>query len=368
MAHAIPLGILLQLLLFAAAAPPAAPADHVRIERLSPRVALAYRLGVDRRCNLTALASAQGLVLIDTEMSPRVLAPIKRRLEQHFARTDWACIINTHAHDNHAGGNSLFPGVPALGHENLAADMQWLIRRQTEPDLKARELDAMAATIRNFRTLLPQVAARRSQARLIEAEIAFWELHSQDLQEGYPILPPTVTFADRHTVDLGDLTLELVFFGRGHSISDTVVYVPQEKLLVTGGVAYQRGQLPEIGEQTDLTDIHRFLSILDDFLAPEVKIDHVIPSHSTPLVKNDLKPVRDYYQKMLDGVQQARQEGLTLDQTLDRLSVRKSFPNFRDPPPGHWAHGMQQRNIRNLWRILTEDPNSPRKPPATRAP
>ena len=77
------------------------------------------------------------------------------------------------------------------------------------------------------------------------------------------------------------------------------------------------------------------------------------------MVKNDLKPVRDYYQKMLDGVQQARQEGLTLDQTLDRLSVRKSFPNFRDPPPGHWAHGMQQRNIRNLWRILAEDPNAP---------
>ena len=151
MAHAIHLGILLQLFLSVAPAPPAAPADHVRIERLSPRVALAYRLGVDRRCNLTALASAQGLVLIDTEMSPRVLAPIKQRLEQHFARTDWACIINTHAHDNHAGGNSLFPGVPRLGHENLAADMQWLIRRQTEPAWKARELDAMAATIRNFR-------------------------------------------------------------------------------------------------------------------------------------------------------------------------------------------------------------------------
>jgi len=145
--------------------------------------------------------------------------------------------------------------------------------------------------------------------------------------------------------------LELVFFGRGHSLSDTLTYIPQEKLLVTGGIVYQRGQLPEIGEETQMEDVHRFLRILDGFLAPDMKIDRVIPSHSLPLVKSDLKPVRDYYQKMLDGVQAARGEGLTLEQATQRLSVRRSFPNFRDPPAGHWAHGMQERNIRNLWRI-----------------
>lgn len=365
MVNAIHVAVLVQIVLAATANPAWAAArtppassfsDYVCLEPLSSRVVLAYWLGVDRRCNLTAIASAKGLVLIDTEMSPRIMAPIRQRIEQHFGRKDWTCIINTHAHDNHAGGNGLFPAAALIGHENLAADMHWLTRRQTEPDWKARELDAMAATIRNFRALLPQYAGRRTDTRRILGEIRFLELHSQDLQEGYPIVPPALTFADRRTLDFGDLTLELIFFGRGHSISDTLVYVPQEKLLVSGGVAYQRGQLPEIGEQTDLADIHRFLTVLDGLLAPETKIDRVIPSHSPPLRKADLKPVRDYYQKMLDGVHQARGDNLTLDQTIERLSVRNSFPNFRDPPPGHWAHGMQQRNTRNLWRILSEEP------------
>ncbi|MBP7053154.1 MAG: MBL fold metallo-hydrolase [Phycisphaerae bacterium] len=352
MASMIYFGLLAQLL---AAGSQSRLADFVCIERHSPRVVFAYWLGTDRRCNLTAIQSSKGLAIIDTEMSPRVMAPIKARIEQVFGRNDWVYVINTHAHDNHAGGNSLFRGATIVGHENLAQDMQWLIDKQVQPDWKQRDLDRMALTVRNLRAFLPQVAGSRMNTRRVEGEIAFWELHSQDLQEGYEIVKPTLTFSDRQTLDLGDLQLELVFFGRGHSLSDTLVYIPQEKLLVSGAIAYQRGQLPEIGERTELEDVNRFLTVLDGFLAPEVQISRVVPSHSTPLLKNDLRPVRDYYHRMLDLGRQARREGLTLEQAISRLSVRSSFSNFRDPPPGHWAHGMQERNVRNLWRILDEE-------------
>ncbi len=349
-------------------APAADSAEYITLERVSPRVALVYWVGTDRRCNLTAIQSTKGLVIVDTEMSPRIMAPIKERIEQHFGRGDWIYAINTHAHDSHAGGNCLFPGATIVGHTNLAQDQQWLIHRQRDPDAKRRALDGMDQTVRRFRALLPQVAGRPAEQRLVRGEIRFWELHRLDLQEGYEIVPPTLTFADRHTIDLGDLRLELVFFGRGHSLSDILVYVPEERLLVTGAIAYQRGQLPEIGEQTELNDVQRFLAVLDEFLAPKQKIEHVVPSHSEPLVKSDLLPVRNYYRKMLDGVQQARQQGWTLEQTTQRLSVRNRFPEFRDPPPGHWAHGMQQRNTRNLWRILGEAPPSPTPPPSAPAP
>jgi glyoxylase-like metal-dependent hydrolase (beta-lactamase superfamily II) len=329
--------------------------EFITIERLSPRVILAYWPGIDRRCNLTAIQSEKGLVIIDTEASPRVMAPIKARIEQVFRRNDWAYVINTHAHDNHCSGNVLFKDAVIVGHENLPADMQWLIRRQTEPDWKRRELDHTALILRNLRAALSQSAANRAQTRLIRSDIAFYGLFAKDLEEGYEVVKPSLMFADRHTIDLGDLTLELVFFGKGHSLSDTLIYVPQERLLVTGAIVYQRGQLPEIGEESHMQDVNRFLTVLDGFLAPEVKIDHVIPSHSLPLRRSDLLPVRDYYQRMLTEVRAARQEGLTLEQTAERLAVRKKFPAFRDPPPGHWAYGMQQRNVKNLWRILDEE-------------
>jgi glyoxylase-like metal-dependent hydrolase (beta-lactamase superfamily II) len=351
MIKAIHLGLLVQMLLAGAGR---GPGEYVRIEKLSERVILAYWLGTGR-CNLTAIQSQKGLVIIDTEMSPRIMAPIKERIEQVFGRDDWAYVINTHAHDNHAGGNGLFKGAAIVGHDNLPKDMEWLVRKQADPDWKRRDLDGAAQTLRNLQAVLPQVARRPAQARRIRGEIKFWELYTQDMEEGYEVVKPSLTFADKHTLDLGDLQLELVFFGKGHSLSDTLIYVPQEKLLVTGAVVYQRAHLPEIGEESQLLDVHRHLAVLDAFLADGVKIDHVVPSHSPPLLQRDLVPVRDYYQRMLTGVRAAQQEGLTLEQATQRLAVRTHFPAFRQTPPGDWAHGMHERNMRNLWRILKEE-------------
>lgn len=266
------------------------PADYVCIERLSSRVVLAYWRGTDRRCSLTAIQSSKGLAIVDTEVSPRIMAPIKQRIEKIFGRSDWIYVINTHAHDNHAGGNSLFQGATIVGHENLAEDMQWLIDKQGQPEWKQRDLDRIAGSIRNLRALLPQAAGSQANTRPIHGEIGFWELHARDLREGYQIVKPSLTFSGRHTLDLGDLQLELVFFGKGHSLSDTLVYIPQEKLLVTGAIVYQRGQLPEIGARTELRDVERFLTILDGFLAPDVRIDRVVPSHSPPLLKLATEP------------------------------------------------------------------------------
>jgi glyoxylase-like metal-dependent hydrolase (beta-lactamase superfamily II) len=329
--------------------------EFINMERLSDRVWLAYWVGTDRRCNLTAIQTQKGLVIIDTEMSPRIMAPIKARIERTFGRNDWVYVINTHAHDSHPGGNSLFPQATIVGHANLAEDMRWILRRQTESEWKQRELARAADLMRSLRAGLPRLERTPALGRLARGEIRFWELHTLDLEGGYEVVPPSLVFADQHTLDCGDLHLELVFFGKGHSASDILVYVPEEHLLVTGAIVYQRAHLPEIGEHTQLRDVDRFLAVLDRFLAPGIEIDHVVPAHSPPLLKKDLGPVRDYYQKMLAGMRAARREGLTFEQTQARLALSRNFPALRETPPGSWSHGMHDRNLRNLWRILSED-------------
>jgi len=328
--------------------------EFVTLEKLSDRVTLAYWAGLDRRCNLTAIRTEKGLVIIDTEMSPRVMSPIKQKLERAFGRSDWAYVINTHAHDSHPGGNSLFKGAVVVGHENLAEDMRWIIRRQADSTWRNSEIARLNQFIKNLRAGLPNPALRSAgEARLIQGEMKFLELHSLDLQKGYEVVRPSLTFSDERILDLGDVQLQLVFFGRGHSSSDILIYVPQEKLLVTGAIVYQRAHFPEIGEESKLEDVHRFIRVLDRFLADDVKIDRVVPAHSPPLQKSDLAPVRDYYRRMLAEVRRARNEGLTLDQAKLRLPA-SLYPALKERPRGNWSHGMHERNLRNLWRILGE--------------
>jgi glyoxylase-like metal-dependent hydrolase (beta-lactamase superfamily II) len=199
---------------------------------------------------------------------------------------------------------------------------------------------------------------------LIRSDLIFYGLFVQDLQEGYEVVKPSLTFSDSYTLDLGDLTLELIFFGKGHSNSDILIYVPQERVLVSGAIAYQQYRVPEIGEESHLADVHRFIAVLDRLLADKVKIDHVIPGHSVPLTRAALPPIRDYYQTMLKEVQAARRQGLTLDETTRLLTLRAKFPAFRDPPPGTYGDGHQERNVRNLWRILDEAQPAPQPEPA----
>jgi glyoxylase-like metal-dependent hydrolase (beta-lactamase superfamily II) len=328
-------------------------AEFVRTEKLSDRVVLGYWLGTGRM-NIVAVKSRKGLAVIDTAMSPRIMAPIKQKLEEAFGRSDWAYVINTHAHIHHAGGNCLFKDAVVIGHDNLPDDMQWLIRRQQDEASKRKVLGDNAGTIRNLRALLPQLAGNRLQTRRIQGEIKFFQLNTQDVEEGYEVVKPTVTFSDKYTLDLGDLRLEMVYFGRGHSLSDILIYIPQEGVLVTGAIVYLRGHLPGITERARLEDVHRYIAVLNAFLDEGLRINHVVTSHSPVLTRNDLRLVRDYYQTMLDGIRAARQEGLTLEQARERFEVRRKFPHFFQRQSAQWSKAKQDRNITVLWHRLKE--------------
>jgi hypothetical protein len=64
---------------------------------------------------------------------------------------------------------------------------------------------------------------------------------------------------------------------------------------------------------------------------------------------------------MLKEVEAARRQGLTLDQTTRLLTIRAKFPAFRDPPPHTYGWDHQERNVRNLWRILSEEQPQPQE-------
>jgi hypothetical protein len=78
MARSVRIGVILLLVISGLCA---GSDEFVRIERLSDRVVIGYWLGTGRM-NIVAVKSQQGLAVIDTAMSPRIMAPVKERLEE----------------------------------------------------------------------------------------------------------------------------------------------------------------------------------------------------------------------------------------------------------------------------------------------
>ena len=137
-------------------------AGLVDVEKVSDRV-LVVNFKTKGISNLVAVKGQKGLVMIDTEVSPGVMRPIKKEIERQFQRDDWAYVVNTHAHMHHAGGNSLFKGAEIVGHENLAADMQWIIDLQKNGEDKKKFFERVDKTIKELRAKLKNAESEEKE-------------------------------------------------------------------------------------------------------------------------------------------------------------------------------------------------------------
>ena len=66
-------------------------------------------------CFLHVIEHPQGRVLVDTglvESTPELDEEFSPRFDPEAIPRDVECVINTHLHFDHCGGNRLFPGVP----------------------------------------------------------------------------------------------------------------------------------------------------------------------------------------------------------------------------------------------------------------
>lgn len=172
---------------------------------LSPRLVV-LTLGGDQMrtswgTNCTALATAAGTVVVDP-----MIAPAHARLVEDALRRrgfpEIRHVVLTHHHTDHALGASWFA---ANGAAVIA---------------QARCAEAMAAqhpaTIA-ARRRLPEVGA------LFQDAVAY---------------APTVTFADRHVLDLGDAQVEVRHLGPGHTAGDAVVLLASEGAVACGDLVF----------------------------------------------------------------------------------------------------------------------------------
>lgn len=338
------------LLLFLLSIPVLARIDEetpFRIQKLSERV-LVLTEDSPMENIIVAMASKKGLVVVDVSGSPYTAAIIRKIVEREFGRNDFAYVIDTHHHWDHAWGNQVFSDTKIIGHENCVENIR-------------RDGASIDQTVANFSRNLNDVKERlknldpnSEEAKELLKREQFLDRVHRGLSEGFVATPPTITFNDRLTLDLGDLTLKLYYFGRAHSGSDILIQVPEEELLLTGDLFLDIGWLPLFAGQPVL-DIPRWIDVLSDVLDGEDRVTRVIPGHRKIWTREKLDMWREYIVDLWEGVNKAKAEGLSIDEVLARFPLEEKFLYLKEL--GHTDEALvrfQTRNVEAFWRQLFE--------------
>jgi glyoxylase-like metal-dependent hydrolase (beta-lactamase superfamily II) len=308
------------------------------------RVLLTWACDHFQGTNMAVIVSDQGLVIIDTGLSPSTVRRQRALIERELARDDFRYLINTHMHNDHAFANAVFPEPTVVGHAAGVAALE----REVEqiPDL----LERLRASRDRYSEWAAATSPDSVEGTHAREGVAAFALGIADLEAGIEPRYPTVTFDRHHTLSLGDVRLELFDFTGLHSDSDVLILLPEERMLFTGDV-FWGGQLPLLREE----NAGAFLRLMDTWktileAAPDLAT--IIPGHSdVPLTVEDFRGMYEYVSRLWSDVQAARQAGTSLERFLMGNVFEERYPEVAEYRHIRRDYNLHQHNIYVLWQL-----------------
>jgi glyoxylase-like metal-dependent hydrolase (beta-lactamase superfamily II) len=173
-----------------------------------------------------------------------------------------------------------------------------------------------------------ELIAERGEADM-KSEIARFPRLFRAVESVPGLTWPTLVFERRLTLWLGRLQVELMQLGRGHTKGDTVVWLPQEKILFSGDLV-EYAATPYTGDAY----LSEWPATLDALSALDAQ--QLVPGRGAALrtpaaVRAGVDGTRSFVTEMFAAVKQGAQAGKDL-----RSVYRETYATLQ-PKFGHWV-------------------------------
>jgi len=249
----------------------------IKVQKVNDR-AIIVNFGYDA---VTAIKTEQGIVLVDAGISTELTARYRKTIENIFRQDDYEYVINTHGHHDHIGGNSIFPKAKVVGHENCQKEVseRWINAEKS--------MISLSKIIEDYEQKLHQSVPYTSEWNSIFTQKIRYLSAYLDVKNHISVRLPDITFPDSMKLDLGDTTFEMIYFGKFHSNSDVVIYVPEIRVIFIGDLFSKYGR-PGINDLS-ITDMAKCLRSISWIGNRMNNIEKVIEGHGQILSSDDLK-------------------------------------------------------------------------------
>ncbi len=255
--------------------------------------------------NAAVIETNDGLVIVDTHSKPSAAQSLYKEV-QGVTKKPVKKVINTHFHWDHWQGNQVFAqGNPAL--EIIATER--CKERLVDPNAMnggtafiEKQIAAMPGEIARLKESI-QKADAAAKANL-ENNLAQAEAYLVELQAMKPPVP-TRTVSQTMKLQEGGREIHLMLLGRGHTDGDLYIYMPKEKVVVTGDAVVD--WMPFIGDGYPEEWIQTVAAL------EKLEITQLILGHGDPAPKSHLVFFRSYLTDLVDGVKKGTAAKMPLD-------------------------------------------------------
>jgi glyoxylase-like metal-dependent hydrolase (beta-lactamase superfamily II) len=266
--------------------------------QLSPHVFVIYG-----NPNIAIVTGATATLVVDTGLGRRNGAFITDEVAK-LTKSTRLFLATTHAHPEHASGQDGFPSDTVV----------------IRPKVQQRELEEIGpGMIDLFRSRNETNRELLADARVGKADILFdGEL----------------------TLDLGGVTVRLLWFGPAHTNGDTLAFVAPDGVLVSGDVVQNKTGIALTGSRSSLAS---WISVVDKVAALRPSI--ILPDHSLPGGPELIAEQRGFLADLQGSVRALKQEGRSAEDAAHRIAA-----DFQARYPGWTRLNSLERSVMAAWR------------------
>ena len=280
--------------------------------------------------NSSVIVNDDDVIVVDDHVSPAAAWVLLDELKE-ITNKPVTTVINTHFHFDHAHGNQIFDSrVNIIGHEFTR---QMLLSNSIGMPLYRNYVTGLPAQIDDLKKRLASESDATTQA-MLERQIAVAESNRKAQAELKPT-PPNVTLTDHMTLYRGAREIQIRYLGRGHTAGDIVVFLPREKVVMTGdfltaGLSNMSDSFPD-----------EWVTSLDALKT--LDFDTVLPGHGEAFTdKAKIGYFQDYMRDVWTEVSRLKREGVSAEDAAKRADLTKHSAHLPIQGPGVPLIGVQR--------------------------
>ncbi|MEK2474131.1 MBL fold metallo-hydrolase [Streptomyces noursei] len=247
--------------------------------------------------NAGLIASQGQAMLVDTQFTLDGTQQLLDAVEDVCPLDAVGTVVSTHQNGDHTWGNQLLP--------------------------RAEIITSVASATGSCHEMGPDQLTQLCRSTAEGKAVAYVVEHFGRFDfSGVTVVPPTRTFEGREEIRVGEVLVELIDLGAGHSAGDIAVHVPDAGVVYAGDALFSGGHMM-VWSQSLSGCIRACQTLLD------TRAEVFVPGHGTLLDRAGVAGIRDQLSAVADAAGSYAQRGVPLADAAHLIKAAYA---------GSWAH------------------------------